>query len=79
MGLADRLGDGLHGPGFYMAKFGFRSVVSFLLLLYFFKRNVLSYFGLQEINKPKAISILVARCIAIAALVAAPEWLGADL
>ena len=50
----------LHGPGYYYAKFGGRVAIHSLLLLYFFKSNVLAYFGLSDIHKGKALLILIA-------------------
>ena len=69
--MADELGGGTRGPEYYMIKHGGRIVVHFLLFLYFFKGNVLQFFRLEGLSKPKAIGILVAICIAITVAVSA--------
>ncbi|MEQ8788655.1 MAG: hypothetical protein RIC55_20260 [Pirellulaceae bacterium] len=55
------------GPEEYLLKHAGRMLIHFLLLLYFFKSNVLYYFGLEQFNKAKAIGILVGICLGIAA------------
>ena len=42
-----------HGVGYYYIKFGGRIIISSLLILYFFKRNVKEYFGIQPNLKKK--------------------------
>ena len=73
--LADGLEAGSHSAGYYFAKFGARVVIYFLLTLYFFKSNVLAYFGLSDMHKATAIGILVSLTAAIFALSAGMTWL----
>lgn len=54
------------GIEFYYFKFGFRAVVHALIYLYFFKVNVLEYFGLKEISRWKVVVIESGICVAIA-------------
>ena len=63
--MADQLEGGSHGPEYYMVRHGGRIVIHFLLFLYFFKGNVLKFFGLEALSKAKAVSILVGLCVAI--------------
>lgn len=63
--LSDALEGGTRGPGYYYAKFGGRVVVHFLLLLYFFKSNVVAYFGMDDVHKGKAVGILIAVTAAV--------------
>lgn len=63
--VADQLEGADRGPEYYMIKHGVRLIISLLLLMYFFKGNVLDFFGLARINKIKAIAILVGICVAI--------------
>ncbi len=63
--MSDALMETARGPEYYYAKHSIRIVVSLLLVLYFFKRSVLEYFGLTEINKLKVIGMLVLICIGI--------------
>ena len=72
--LADDAAGGSRGPGYYYVKHGGRILVHFLILLYFFKENVLGYFGLDDISKPRAISVLVGVCLAIIGIVNAIAW-----
>lgn len=65
--MTEQFEDTSRGVEYYMAKHGSRAVFSFLLFLYFFKRNVLEYFGMEGLNKSKAIGILGGICIAITA------------
>jgi hypothetical protein len=53
------------GPEYYYFKHVGRIIVHLLILLYFFKGNVMAYFGLSELSKWKAVSIMVAASIAI--------------
>lgn len=57
--LADGLDGGSRGPGYYYAKCGGRVVIHLLLLMYFFKDNVLEYFETEDVHKGKAIGILI--------------------
>ncbi|MEX0714521.1 MAG: hypothetical protein WD278_19450, partial [Pirellulales bacterium] len=52
-------------PAHYLVKHGVRVFVHLLLFFYFFKGNVLEFFGMQSVGKAKAISIIVAICTAI--------------
>jgi hypothetical protein len=63
--MADQLDGDSRGPEYFMIKHGGRIVVHFLLFLYFFKGNVLEFFGLEGLSKAKAVGILVGICIAI--------------
>ncbi|MDM4015868.1 hypothetical protein [Roseiconus lacunae] len=65
------------GADQFGAKYVIRVAINFLLVLYFFKGNVLGYFGLSEINKPLAIGILLSICtgITVAASVASAIFL----
>jgi hypothetical protein len=63
--LEDELAGGTRGPEYYYVKYGGRVVVHFLILLYFFRGNVLRYFALENLPKWKAVSTLIAVCAAI--------------
>jgi len=52
-----------------------RSVVSVLLIGYFFRRNVLEYFGLEELNRVVALIALIFVCAAILVATNAINWL----
>lgn len=69
--MANQLEGGSRGPEYYIIKHGVRIIVHFLLFLYFFKGNVLEFFGLETLSKPKAIGVLVGICIAITAAISA--------
>jgi hypothetical protein len=58
MAAADQL-EGTRGPEFYLFKHSVRIVISFLLLLYFFKSNVLEFFGMKDVSKAAAGGILL--------------------
>jgi hypothetical protein len=73
--LADQMESSTRGPEYYIMQYGGRMVVHFLLLLYFFKGNVLEFFHLENVSKPKAIGILVGVCIAIMVFTSAIRWL----
>ncbi len=66
--FADELAGGSRGPGYYYAKFGGRVIMHFLLLMYFFKSNVLQYFGMDEVHKEKAVGKLITVTAAISGL-----------
>jgi hypothetical protein len=51
--------DSPRGPGYYYAKFAGRLSIDVLILIYLYKPNVLSFFGLSEIKKVKLLVILV--------------------
>ena len=57
--FADALEGGSRSPEYYYAKFGGRVILHFLFFLYFFKANVLEYFGMENLHKGKAVGILV--------------------
>ena len=63
--LADQIEDGTRGVNHYLFKHGARIVVNALLLLYFFKENVLEYFNLSSVSKVKAVCLMVGICVAI--------------
>ena len=69
--MADQLESGTRSPEYYMIKHGGRIIVHLLLFLYFFKGNVLEFFGMETLSKAKAIGILVGICIAILAVTSA--------
>lgn len=53
---------------FYYVKHGLRAAVHLLIFLYFFKDNVLDYFGKRGINKRKAILVMTGICVALTIL-----------
>lgn len=59
-GFAEALEDDSRELESYYFKFGALIVFHFLLLLYFFKPNVVEYFGVSDIHKGKAVGLLVA-------------------
>ena len=69
--MAEQLQVSARGPEYYMIKHGGRIVVHFLLFMYFFKGNVLQFFRLEALSKPKAIGILIGICIAITVVTSA--------
>ncbi|WP_425396633.1 hypothetical protein [Aeoliella sp.] len=71
MVMMDQLEGGSRGPEYYVVKHGVRVIVHFLLFLYFFQGNVLDFFGLRALSKPKAVGILVGVCIAISVAMSA--------
>ncbi|OYP29472.1 hypothetical protein CGZ80_25070 [Rhodopirellula sp. MGV] len=75
--MADQLEGGTRGPDYYMIKHGGRIVVHLLLLMYFFKGNVLEFFGHETLSKLKAVGILVGICIAIMAATSAISMISA--
>jgi len=58
--LVADLAEGPRSREYYSAKFGGRVIVNFLIFLYFFKSNVLAYFGMTGFGKLKAVGILIA-------------------
>ncbi len=73
--IADQLEGGNRGPEYYMIKHGGRIIIHFLLFLYFFKGNVLEFFGLQTLSKVRAVGILVGICVAITVAMSAIGWI----
>jgi hypothetical protein len=73
--LANEIASDGRGPGYYYVKHTGRIAVSLLILLYFFKENVLHFFGLEDISKSKAISLMIGICVAISGLATAYAWL----
>ncbi|EMI47185.1 putative membrane protein [Rhodopirellula sp. SWK7] len=69
--MADQLEGTARGPEFYMIKHSVRIVIQSLLLMYFFKGNVLDYFDLSTLKKGKALGILVGICGTIGAALTA--------
>lgn len=57
--IAEGFADSAQGPASGYARFTARLAIDALLTVYFFKGNVLAYFGLKEINKWKAIGTIV--------------------
>jgi hypothetical protein len=53
------------GAAYYLIKHGTRVLIRVLVFMYFFKGNVLHYFGLENIAVPKAVGMLVAVCVSI--------------
>ncbi len=51
--MADQLEGDSRGPEYYMTKHGVRIIVHLLLFLYFFNGNVLAFFGMEALNKPR--------------------------
>ena len=66
--IADRMRGGAQSPEYHMLKFTIRLAIGVLLLLYFFKSNVLTYFRLENVNKAKAIGISVGIALGIIAV-----------
>lgn len=56
------------GPEYYYIKFAGRILVHLLILLYFFKPNVLEYFGTTDVHRGKAIGKLVTVTAVLAAI-----------
>ena len=75
LGTVDEMQGGTRGPSYYIAKHAGRIAVHFLILLYFFKSNVLAYFGLEHLSKSKAISTLVGACATIGVVGSLVTWL----
>lgn len=65
LGMSDQWELGDRDPEYYVFKHGGRIVVQFLLLLYFLNRDVLRFFGLRELNRVKAVCIIVGVCVGI--------------
>jgi len=57
--FAEELEAGSRGAGYYYVKFGVRVIVHALILLYFFKSNVVEYFGVTDVHKGKALGKLI--------------------
>jgi hypothetical protein len=70
---AEELAGMSHGPNYYVSKHGIRIIVSGLIYTYFYKMNVLQFFGLSERPKWKMITVEV--CIAVIVAVV-PELFG---
>lgn len=69
--MAGEIEGGTRTPEYYMVKHGGRIIVSVLLCLYLFKGNVLAFFDLETLSKPKAMGIVVGMGIAITAAISA--------
>ncbi|QEG02806.1 hypothetical protein Mal15_69270 [Stieleria maiorica] len=69
--MADQLEGGTRGPEYYMTKHGVRIVIHCLLVLYFFKPNVLEFFDMTTVNKARAVGVLVGICTALAVAMSA--------
>lgn len=78
MMVADQFAGARRGVDYYLIKHGGRIIVHALLFLYFFKGNVLEFFDLESLNKPKAIGILVGICLAITAFTSALGWVNSQ-
>lgn len=55
------------GPEYYHFKFGFRALISLFLYFYFFKGNVLSFFGLKQSKLWPLVVCQIAMCLTIVA------------
>lgn len=73
--LAEALPDSSRGAGYYYLKFGGRVIIHFLILLYFFKSSVLAFFCMQDVNRNKAVGILVGITVALFGLFSGLAWL----
>jgi hypothetical protein len=67
---AEEMGASSRGPEYYYFKFAVRAVIHSLILLYFFKGNVVNYFGIKDRNNWKILLVEFAVCIGIAYTVA---------
>lgn len=63
LAMSDQLQGEDRGVAYYIIKHGGRIVVHSLLFMYFFKSNVLAFFGLENLSKAKAVGILISICI----------------
>ena len=64
--LADQFEATERGVNYYLLKYGLRVLINALVFIYFFKGNVLRFFGLEKIAVPKAVGMIVAVCVSIA-------------
>lgn len=62
----EELADAHRGPEYHYLKFSIRAVIHTLIYVYFFKRNVLEYFGLTQISVLKVVVIELVICSSIA-------------
>lgn len=74
-GFAEELEAGSRGVGYYYTKFALRAFIHLLILLYFFKSNVVEYFGVEDIHKGKALGVLISVTAAVGALFTGVAWL----
>ncbi len=65
-GYSAELAAETRGLAFYSLKFGARILVSVLILTYFFRPRVLSFFGLSEVRKLRSVGIMVAIYLVLA-------------
>jgi hypothetical protein len=72
--MSGLLEDSSRGPEYYFVKHAIRLVVSLLLFCYFFKTNVLEFFGLADLSKATTIAILVGLCVALTAFASAVSY-----
>ena len=69
-GMEDPLGEQSEAFEMLIVRVIGRSVISLLLILYFFKANVLAYFGLEDVNRAMAlVALVVASTVLMVALV----------
>ena len=64
-----------HGPSYYYIKHGGRVIIHGLLYLYFFKKNVRAFFGLDGQSRWKPVAAQLGISIGIAVLVNIMAWL----
>lgn len=63
--MADQLQGGSRTLDYYIVRHGARIAVQTLIYIYFFKSNVLAFFGMQSVRKVRATATLIGICVAI--------------
>jgi hypothetical protein len=66
--MADQLAGEARGPGYYYVKHVGRVVTHSLVLFYLFRESVLAYFGLDQLDKRRAL-VQLAKPIAVLVVV----------
>ena len=61
-------GETTRGPSYYYVKYGLRLCIRILIYIYFFRANVLTYFGLSGIKKWKPVLVQFGICLSLAIL-----------
>jgi hypothetical protein len=74
-GLPDTPDAGSRGRVSFFAKQAGRIIVHLLILLYFFKGNVLHYFELQDLPRWKALLKMIGACATIGGIARVIAWL----